>query len=363
MLEPAHAKHRQRRLLDRLAASGQDAILITQPQHVYYLTGHRPAWRHLPAFILRDDGRSTLICANSPTANVAADTVISYPANLGATLRQDQASAIAGIISEQLIGSHSVGFDASETASMLDLHTAGCRCIDDDLCQLRRAKDPDELQLMQRAIDATKAMYHRARQIIEPGITEIDVFNQLHAAAVESTCEPMTALLGNDFACGAGGGPPRAGRKAQDGELYILDLGPTYRGYFADNARVICVNRKPTDAQYKAWQAIVDVFPIIESLAKPGVRCRDLYAAIDEHFQSQFGRKQFHHLGHGVGLQAHEFPHLNPHWDDTLIEGEIFTAEPGFYADELHAGLRIENQYVVTASGVRNLTPFAMEMT
>jgi Xaa-Pro aminopeptidase len=59
-----------------------------------------------------------------------------------------------------------------------------------------------------------------------------------------------------------------------------------------------------------------------------------------------------------VGLEPHEAPHLNPKWDDVLMEGEVFTAEPGLYAPELRAGMRIENQYLVTAAGVENLTPF-----
>ncbi len=69
-----------------------------------------------------------------------------------------------------------------------------------------------------------------------------------------------------------------------------------------------------------------------------------------------------HHLGHGVGLQPHEFPHLNLKWDDVLLEGEVFTAEPAQYAAELHAGIRIENQYLVTASGVENLVGFPMDL-
>ena len=55
---------------------------------------------------------------------------------------------------------------------------------------------------------------------------------ELQAAAVEE-CGEMLTGTGNDYACGARGGPPRGGRKAQAGELYILDLGPAYRGYFA----------------------------------------------------------------------------------------------------------------------------------
>lgn len=94
------------------------------------------------------------------------------------------------------------------------------------------------------------------------------------------------AYFGNDFACGARGGPPRAGRvtAAEAGELYILDLGPAYRGYFADNARTFAVGGTPTDAQLDAWRTVTGVFPIVERLAKPGVRCRDLFAAVDAHY-------------------------------------------------------------------------------
>lgn len=364
MLDPALAKQRQKRLLDWLADRSLEALVITQPHHVMYLTAHHPSWRHMPALVLRGDGHATLISANAAARNVAADEVISYPANPKGTLRQDQAEVVSKLIIDRLGAARHIGFDSGETASLL-LHVADHTfvCIDDDLWQMRRAKDADELALMRKAIDATRAMYERAKQIIEPGVAEIDVFNQLHSVAVETTGEPMTALLGNDYACGVGGGPARFGRKAEAGELYILDLGPTCRGYFGDNARVISVDRKPTDVQLKAWRGIVDVFPIVERLAKPGVRCREIYEAVDEHFASVFdGHRQVHHLGHGVGLQAHEFPHLNPNWDDVLVEGEIFTAEPGIYRPELRGGIRIENQYLVTKTGVENLTPFPLEL-
>ena len=69
-----------------------------------------------------------------------------------------------------------------------------------------------------------------------------------------------------------------------------------------------------------------------------------------------------HHLGHGIGLFPHEAPHLNPNWDDTFQEGETFTAEPGLYAPELRAGMRIENNYLVTHDGVECLTDFPLEL-
>lgn len=356
MLNLDSCRQRQERLLKQCGSA--DAIVITQAHHVYYLTNYRASWRHTPAVVLQK-GRATLWCANQPGKDVAADDVRAYPANLTSTLRNDQAQALSPLILDAIGKSGTIAFDSSATASVMQtLYDATFQCIDPILWQLRRAKDADELALMQMAIDASGAMYERAWEIIQPGVSEIDVYNELQAAAVRTTGEPMTSLLGNDFACGTGGGSPRKNRTAQSGELYILDLGPTYRGYNADTSRVFCVNRQPTDAQRTAHAFVMGVFPIVEAMAKPGVTCRAIYNAVVKYYLDQTGEPLSHHLGHGVGLEAHEFPHLNPNWDDTLIEGEIFTCEPGIYTPNLGGGLRIENQYLVTRDGVKNLTPF-----
>jgi Xaa-Pro dipeptidase len=366
MLDPKQSRLRQRRLLDRMKEMRLDAIAVAQPWHVYYLSAHFTGPAHQSAFILFADGRSWLASANSPAQNSAADEVISFEANWLGTARQEQPAVVGQLLNDKLKSRKAarIGIDASQAISQLLLQSeAHFEAIDPILWQLRRVKDSDELSLMKRAIGCTEAMYSRARQIIEPGIEELRVYNELHAAAVETAGEPMTALLGNDFRCGAGGGPPRQDHKAKAGELYILDLGPSYRGYFADNSRVFAVDRKPTDAQLKAWHAVVGTFPIVEKMAKPGVRCREIFDAVDEHFKQNFKQGHPHHLGHGVGLQPHEFPHLNPKWDDVLIEGEIFTCEPGIYSDSLAAGMRIENEYLVTKTGVENLVNFPLELS
>ena len=70
--------------------------------------------------------------------------------------------------------------------------------------------------------------------------------DQTHGSdKVEVAGEPLTAL-GNDYQCNQRGGPPR-NRDAQAGELFILDLGPAYRGYYADNCRTFSVDRSPTE--------------------------------------------------------------------------------------------------------------------
>jgi Xaa-Pro dipeptidase len=365
MLQPEQSRQRQRRLLETLARQNLDAVVLGASHHVYWGSAHRPHWLQQAGLILFADGRSWLVTANSPNQSAAADEVVAYEANWNATLRQEQPMAVAEIVLKQLQlrRARRVGIDASAVTSQVAIAFDGeVVSIDPDLWQYRRRKDADELALMRTAVACSEAMHSRARELIVPGITELEVFTELNAAAVKRAGEPLSALLGNDYAVGVGGGPARGGIIAKPGQIYILDVGPAYRGYFADNSRAYSVDRKPTDAQMKAWNAIAGVFPIVERMAKPGVRGRDLYSAIDTHLIEATGTGMTHHLGHGVGLQPHEFPHLNFKWDDVLIEGEIFTAEPGLYGPHLNGGIRLENQYLVTKEGVENLLNVPLEL-
>jgi Xaa-Pro aminopeptidase len=68
------------------------------------------------------------------------------------------------------------------------------------------------------------------------------------------------------------------------------------------------------------------------------------------------------HLGHGIGLFVHEPPHLNPRWDDVLEEGDVIAVEPALYDPALACGLRLENDYLVTPTGLENLSPFPLDL-
>src|SRR5688500_17564035 len=104
------------------------------------------------------------------------------------------------------------------------------------------------------------------------------------------------------------------------------------------------------------------VFDHVMKVVKPGKSCKDLlYEALEILNDAPLGVFN-HHLGHGIGLFSHEAPHLNPHWDDVFEVGDVFTCEPGLYDPILKAGMRLENDYLVTESGVELLSPFPMEL-
>jgi Xaa-Pro dipeptidase len=365
LLDLPSCRVRQRRLLDRMHEHRLDGLVLAAPEHIEYATGHRWDFRFSPVAAIAASGRVLLVCPDKPVEQAAADDIRTYEAKWRSTLRSDQREASAAILGDWLSSQGAwsrVGLEFSACPPHVSRLFASAEAvdIDPDLWRLRRRKDPDELVVLRRAIDACGEMYRTAREIIRPGITELEVFSSLQAAAVES-CGEMLTGTGNDYACGVRGGPPRA-RACVAGELYILDLGPAYRGYFADTSRAFAVDGSPTDGQSAAWEHVCGALTLVERTARPGTRCRDLYARVQEWLATAPVGTWSSHLGHGIGLSVHETPRLNPHWDDTLEVGDVIAVEPALYAPELACGIRLENDYLVTDTGLELLSPFPLEL-
>jgi len=356
-------RSRQKRLLESVNSLALDAVVVTQPEHVQWLVGPRYEWKFSPAAILFADGSLTLVAPNEAPAEAAADHVLTYEAQWLCTLRNDQPAACSAEVVQALKGKNlgNVGVEFSSFPLYISAQvSAKWVDVEPTLYRLRRRKDADELAKIRKAISGTEKMYEVAREMIRPGVNELDVFNALQAAAVRQFGEYLTGT-GNDYASGEQGGPARD-RTIEAGELYILDLGPAFRGYFADNSRAIAVDGKPTDEQLEAWSHVMKVFAHVDEVVKPGKSCKELFVEVQEILkQAPIGFFD-HHLGHGIGLYPHEAPHLNSCWDDVFEVGDVFTCEPGLYDDRLRFGMRLENDYLVTETGVENLSPFPMEL-
>lgn len=361
--EPECCRRRQQRLVERMQDLGLSGALVVQNVHVQWLTGVYFPPVFSSAAYLDQDGHLTLVAPHKIPEKHAADSVDRFDAKWHSTMRNDQPLACLEQLAK-LVGKPTgrIGVEYSSFGvHAAELLTDNVEDIEPELLRLRRKKEADELALIRTAIEATGLMYQRAREMIRPGISEIEVFNELQAVAVSHFGMPLTGT-GNDYQCGSRGGPPRDQRIAQAGELYILDLGPAFRGYFADNARTIAVT-EADDQQILAWEFIMKAFEHVEANVKPGKNCRELFEEVQEILDQCPVGIFNHHLGHGIGLFPHEGPHLNPHWNDTFEVGDVFTAEPGLYdAEKLRAGMRIENDYLVTEEGVEKLTHFPLDL-
>jgi Xaa-Pro aminopeptidase len=355
---------RQRRLLEAVEPLGVDLTVCSRRESVQWLTGLHVRAPFEPIAALTQDGHLTLVVPERQVGETAAaDEVLGYEAKWHSTNRDEQRAATSAVLESKLATRPKrAGCEFEAFCPQLFLSwNAPLVEIDSIMFELRRRKDADEVRMLRRANEANRAMYELARQIIAPGVNELDVYSQLHAVAVETLSEPLT-YFGQDFQSGSRGGPPR-NRCAEAGELFILDLGVGFRGYFSDNARTVAVGREPTEKQQRVWEVVTAAFATIEAEVKPGLRCRELFQKIDRQLNAHAPWVFNHHLGHGVGLAPQEGPHLNPRWDDTLAEGDFLAVEPGLYHEELRIGVRLENNYLVTANGVELLTDWPLELT
>ena len=354
---------RQGRLLAEMAAQGLEWVLLTRRESVQWLTGAHVGPLFAPAAAINSEGRVTLVLPSRLVSpELAADEVLPYEEKWCSTLRDEQRGASNAVLMGALpLKLRHVGGEWSELGPDLLADCEGdVTNIEPLLFRLRRRKDADELAMLRRANDANRAMYALAREIVRPGLNELELYNQLHAAAVRELGEALT-YFGQDFRSNARGGPPRD-RELAAGELVILDLGVGFRGYYSDNARTLAVGGAPTDEQQLAWERVREVFPLVESRARPGASCQQLFHEVQALLDQSKPWAFNHHLGHGVGLAPHEGPHLNPQWDDTFAEGDFFTAEPGLYHESLRVGIRLEENYVVTAVGCERVTDYPLEL-
>ena len=343
-----------------MADRGVDTAIITERKNVYYFSGHLSSLHTRAALVVT--GASATLAAgelapltSEQQQSLAATEVRTFVANAHAsTIRPDQDERLAELVAGIDVSGR-VGGDLPHCPLLL-APLLGTEPIDliEPIRRMRRVKDADELGLVRKAASCIDACYAHARQRIEPGLNELTLHGELYRVAVETAGEEI-GRFGQDFQSGSVGGAARD-RAASAGELWILDLGVEYRGYTADASRAFAVSGTASDAQQEAWQLVADTLQSASADLRAGVSCLQLFQGAREALDSRYPGAFFHHLGHGVGLSAHEAPYLNPEFDDHLVAGDVVTVEPGVYDESLAAGIRLENDFLITEDGAEQLT-------
>lgn len=361
-LDPVLCRERQQRLIAATADFDLDLIVLSKPESIQWVSGWRTATCFTPIMAIDPNGTAILSLPRRDEESIAAvDVRIPYDATRYCTIIDEQRETSSAALASVVPRPRRVGCEYSDVGQyLMKAWQAESVDIESTVHRLRRRKDHDELIMMQKAMEVNQSLFQTAREIIRPGVREIDVYGELLEIAVRELGEPLT-YFGQDFQCSSRGGPPRE-RRTEEGELYILDLGVGYRGYYSDNARTFAVGGNPTEEQLQAWSRISQVFELVEQRVRPGVSCRKLFDEVRQFLEQSTSLVFDHHLGHGIGLSAHESPHLNPFWDDYFEEGDVIAVEPGLYHSSLRSGVRLEQNYLVTADHLCLLSDWTLEM-
>lgn len=233
--------------------------------------------------------------------------------------------------------------------------------LDQTINELRVIKDDVELEKLRKAAELADYAIEVGVKAIKEGMTELEIVQIIESAIKEKgySMSFETTVLSGPKAASPHGTP--GNRKIQKGDFVLFDLGVIYEGYCSDITRTVAFG-EISDEQRKIYETVKTSNEQSILAVKPGVRCMELdKISRDIIAQEGYGEFYTHRLGHGLGISVHEFPSVTGTNELELKPGMVFTIEPGIYKPDV-AGVRIEDDVVVTEDGVEVLTKYPKEL-
>lgn len=358
------AEHRSRiaRAQELLAHEKLDALVVGPGTSLRYLTGAR--WGLSERFfgmVLTREGEPAWI--TPAFERLRAEEQIQIGSDVRSWQEDESPYAlVAAILKDRKVATGRVGIEerlpfvfsdgvatAAPAATMTSGTpvTAGCRMI----------KESHEIALMRRANEITVRAHRAVFASLEEGMSREQVSRLTVEAHKRLGVEGgALVLFGPDAAFPHGTTHPKPLRK---GDFVLIDGGCDLHGYASDITRTGVFGKPPTDRQRKLWDLVRKAQQAAFEAARPGAECQSVDAAARKVLtEGGFGpgyKYLTHRLGHGIGMDGHEWTYLVRGNTTPLAPGMCFSDEPGIYIPG-ELGLRHEDIIFITEDGARNMT-------
>ena len=231
------------------------------------------------------------------------------------------------------------------------------------LTGMRMIKDDYEIACIRQAISTTKLGIEQMMRTIKPSLNEMTMEGVFDFVLRQNLCNE------NAFKTIAASGKRATilhystnNQTMEDGELFLCDLGATFKHYCADISRTFPVNGRFTDRQRELYELVLQAQKIVEENARVGVRTRDLNNMVVEFYREELPKHgltkdvseyYFHSVSHHLGLDTHD---VDIERGGPLEAGNIITNEPGLYVADEGIGIRIEDDLLITGTGAEVLS-------
>ncbi|MFR5046668.1 MAG: M24 family metallopeptidase [Faecalispora sporosphaeroides] len=363
---------------------GIEAIVLSQPENVFYFTNFNPILTSHPAyFLLAKNQEPCLLVHCIRNDHAHEDSTMENIQLYGAWGNNVALSENANGAMEQLIAADvkkiGVEFDFISISSCKALQksfpSAELEDVSHDIAMMKIVKDAYEIDLCRKSAElvdlgvsthieclrkgmneaeaCTEGQY-RMRRAWHEKFQEYEVagFSSKEQAQIDSLCVWSMANERIAYGCDC----PRDHVPAQ-GDLILPMSWARVGGYCVENERVVMVG-KVSETRERAYQAMLEARGKVFSMIRPGELFENLYLSAMEIFRKYgFGDILPGRCGHGMGLSTHEFPSVTKGNQLKLEPGMIFTVEPGLMSREL-GGVRHSDTVLVTDSGFESLTKY-----
>ena len=337
-------------LVDKIYnAVGADALVVTQTDLAFYLTGFESSFGVLIA-----DGDGSTFLTDARYLEAAKSRVRS-----GIAVEEyPRGESLASLLKKySTIG---ISLSKSTASEYLALKNAGYEIIDCTPAFERAmaVKSPEELNSIKAACVAADSAFTALLPRIKEGMSENDV-----AALLEYLMRQYGAS-GTSFsticAFGANASVPyheTDNTRLKFGDIVLIDFGCKVGGYCSDCTRTFLFGDDGKHGEFKqAYERVLTAHMLVKEKFKAGMTGREGDAIARDYLKTYGLDKYFtHSLGHGIGINIHEAPNLSPKSEQIFEDGMVFSDEPGVYF-EGKFGIRIEDTVTLEGGKVVSLT-------
>ncbi len=331
------------------------ALLLTSEADVRYFTGFMTQFWQSPTrpwFILLPASGKPIAVIPSIGVPLMRDCYVGDLRSWASPAESDDGiSLLVGLIHDNVGNSNRLGMMMGRETSIrmplanietLQSKLNGITLADmtADIQQIRMIKSPAEQEKLRHICGTVSRVFANIPSWVVAGMPLDEVFRQFKINALEAGVDDVSYLVGS---AGSGGykdviAPPNS-RPLASGDVFMLDTGCVWDGYFSDFDRNFAIHHA-SDAAKEAHRRLFDATEAALDILKPGITSHDLFLAMDHILRpdqsAQMGSDEIGRYGHGLGSQLTEPPsHAN--WDKTVIkEGMALTIEPSIsYGDGL----------------------------
>jgi Xaa-Pro dipeptidase len=365
-------RERQERARHLMESNRMDALLMMEGTSLDYFTGIR--WwggERLFAMVLPAKGAAFYVCPAFEEER-AREQIAAAPGSKQADIRTWQEDdnpyqRLAQGLKDRGISTGKLGME--ETVRFLFTNeiakaapqvnivsgtpiTAGCRMV----------KSNHEIALMQLANKATLAAYEATYLALREGMTQSEVSDVITAAYMRLGFPGEASVQVGEYSANPhGSATPQIIR---EGSIVMVDDGCTVEGYQSDITRTFVLG-KPSDKMKKVFDVVHRAQAAALKTARPGLECQAVDAAArkvitDAGYGPDY--KYFtHRLGHGIGMDGHEWPYLVRGNATPMAANMTFSDEPGIYIPG-EFGIRLEDDMHITENGAELFTPQSLSL-
>ncbi len=360
-------EQRQEHARKLMAENSLDAILLMEGTSLRYFTGmHWWGGERAFAFVLPAKGPAFYVCPAFEEGR-AREQIKNAPNGEKPDVRiwqedENPYDRIAQGFKERSIATGKIGIEetvrfvftdgitkAASQANMVSATpvTAGCRMV----------KSAHEVALMRLASQVTLSVYEAVYRALHDGMTQNEVENLIDKAYARTGFAGETSVMVGEYSSSPHGSTTP--QVIREGSIIMIDDGCTVEGYQSDITRTFVLG-KATDKMKSVFDIVHRAQSAALATAKPGAECGSVDAAArkivtDAGYGPDY--KYFtHRVGHGLGMDGHEWPYL-VRGNKTKLQANVTTSdEPGIYIRG-EFGIRLEDDMHVTENGAELFTP------